>query len=184
MYISRVKKLIKINNLFMIIKIEISLDKHNWTLHKEINSTVISTITRSIINRYKNLTIVKKIELSILLTDNKRMLILNSQFRSIKKSTNVLSFQDLDINWRYILEFRPDVNYMYLGDIAFGYEIVKQEAEKKRICFMDHFKHLLVHAILHLIGYNHIKDEEAEVMEALEVEILDEYNVKSPYLIQ
>lgn len=165
----------------MNIKIEIALDNSNWTLYSEINSAVISTITRDIINRYKNLTIVKRLELSVLLTDNKRMLILNSQFRSVKKSTNVLSFQDLNINWRCILEFIPDIDYMYLGDVAFGYETIKQEATINNIDFVDHFKHLLVHSILHLIGYNHIEDDEAQVMEDLEVDILKDYNIKSPY---
>ena len=165
----------------MNIKVEIASELDDWYLFKEINTYLISYITKNIINRYRNLKILKKIELSILLTDDKKMLSLNSEFRGVEKTTNVLSFQDLEINWRHLLEFKPDADYVYLGDIAFGYETIKKEAKKKQISFGDHFKHLLVHAILHLIGYDHIEDEEAQIMEALEIEILGNYNIKSPY---
>lgn len=165
----------------MNIKVEIASELDDWNLLKGINIALISDITKNIINRYKNLKIVKEIELSVLLTSDKKMLSLNSEFRGVEKSTNVLSFQDLEINWRHLLEFKPDADYMYLGDIAFGYETIKKEAKEKQISFEDHFKHLLIHAILHLIGYDHIEDEEAQIMEALEIEILSNYNIKSPY---
>ena len=165
----------------MNIKIEIATESDDWNSRKEINKQIISDITKNIINRYKNLKTIREIELSILLTDDKKMLSLNSEFRGVGKPTNVLSFPDLEINWRHLLEFRPDADYMYLGDVAFGYETVKKEAEEKQINFEDHFKHLLIHGILHLIGYDHIEDEEAEIMEGLEIEILSDYNIKSPY---
>lgn len=165
----------------MNIKIEIATELDDWNSRKEINLSLISDITKNIISRYKNLKVVQEIELSVLLTDDKKMLSLNSEFRGVEKATNVLSFQDLEINWRHLLEFKPDADYMYLGDIAFGYETIKKEAEGKQISFEDHFKHLLVHAILHLIGYDHIEDEEAQIMEALEIEILSNYNIKPPY---
>jgi probable rRNA maturation factor len=165
----------------MDIKIEIATELDNWNSKKEINEKVISDITKNIINRYKNLKTIKEIELSVLLTNDKKMLSLNSEFRDVEKPTNVLSFPDLEINWRHLLELKPDADYMYLGDIAYGFETVKREAEDKQINFEDHFKHLLVHGILHLIGYDHIEDEEAEIMESLEIEILNDYNIKSPY---
>lgn len=165
----------------MNIKIEIATEYDDWNSKKEINIDLISDITNNIINRYKNLSVVKEIELSILLTGDKKMLSLNSEFRGVEKATNVLSFQDLEINWRHLLEFKPDADYMYLGDIAFGYETLEKEAIVRRISFEDHFKHLLIHAILHLIGYDHLEEEEAQIMEALEIEILSNYNIKSPY---
>ena len=97
----------------------------------------IDSITKNIINRYKNLKVVKEIELSVLLTDDKKMLSLNSEFRGVEKPTNVLSFQDLEINWRHLLEFKPDADYMYLGDIAFGYETIKKEAKEKQIRLLN-----------------------------------------------
>ena len=70
---------------------------------------------------------------------------------------------------------------MYLGDIAFGYEVIALEAKNKLISFQDHFKHLVIHAILHLIGYDHIKDKDAQAMESLEIQILEGIGIKSPY---
>jgi probable rRNA maturation factor len=70
---------------------------------------------------------------------------------------------------------------MYLGDIAFSYQVIKEEALLKSIDFQDYFKHLLIHAILHLIGYNHENDEEAQIMETIEIEILDSFGIESPY---
>lgn len=165
----------------MNVKIEIATELDVWKARKEINQSLISDITKNIINRYENLKVIKEIELSVLLTGDTKMLSLNSEFRGVKKPTNVLSFPDLEINWQQLLEFKPDADYIYLGDIAFGYETIKKEVEVKQISFTDHFKHLLIHSILHLIGYDHIEDEEAQIMETLETEILSEYNIKSPY---
>ena len=106
---------------------------------------------------------------------------LNNEFRNKDKATNVLSFSDIEIGWRKIVEFIPDSDYMYLGDIAFGYEVIVLEAKNKLISFQDHFKHLVIHAILHLIGYDHIKDEDAQAMESLEIQILEGIGIKSPY---
>ena len=123
----------------------------------------------------------KEFELSILLAGNKQMQSLNGKFRKKDKATNVLSFPDVEIDWRKIVEFTPDNDYMYLGDIAFGYEVIALEAKNKLISFQDHFKHLVIHAILHLIGYDHIKDDDAEAMESIEIEILEAISIKSPY---
>lgn len=165
----------------MNIKVEIASDYSKWHLRKEINSDLFADIVEDILKRYNNFNVVKEVEVSILLTDDSKMKSLNKEFRGVEKSTNVLSFPDLDVNWKLLLEFKPDDNYIYLGDIAFGYQIVFDEAESKKISFEDHFKHLLIHAILHLLGYDHIEDDEAQIMEALEIDILKNYKIKSPY---
>ena len=82
----------------MNIKIEIATEIDNWNLKKEISIDLISDITQNIISRYKNFNTIREIELSILLTNNTRMLSLNSEFRGIEKATNVLSFQNLMFN--------------------------------------------------------------------------------------
>ncbi|KAJ6645140.1 Endoribonuclease YbeY [Pseudolycoriella hygida] len=96
------------------------------------------------------------------------MLNLNSQFCGKGKATNVLSFPDIELDFRHLLEFTPNLDYMYLGDIAFGYEIIQSEAISQNKSFRDHFMHLLVHSILHLLGFDHQDDEEAIIMENLE----------------
>ena len=70
---------------------------------------------------------------------------------------------------------------MYLGDIAFGYETIHTEAIDQEKILEDHFVHLLVHSVLHLLGYDHQDDQEADVMENLEIEILRTFSIASPY---
>jgi probable rRNA maturation factor len=70
---------------------------------------------------------------------------------------------------------------MYLGDVAFCYSKIKQEAADQNISFKDHFIHLFVHSILHLLGFDHDNEEDADVMESLEVDILKDLFIASPY---
>ena len=106
--------------------------------------------------------------LTIMLTDNVQMALLNQQFRQQVLATNVLSFPD-------------DEDDQYLGDIAIGYAITKAEAEAEGKQAEDHFLHLLVHGILHLLGYDHIIDDDANVMEAEETRILAAIGIADPY---
>ena len=165
----------------MNIIVEIAKELDEWDNYPEIDELLFSEIASMVLSRYSNFSIVKEFELSILLAGNKQMQSLNGQFRKKDKATNVLSFPDVEIDWRKIVEFTPDSDYMYLGDIAFGYEVIALEAKNKLISFQDHFKHLVIHAILHLIGYDHIKDDDAEAMESIEIEILESNSIKSPY---
>lgn len=93
---------------------------------------------------------------------------LNNEFRGQDKPTNVLSF--------------PDDSPDYLGDIIIASETVKREAEEQEISVDDHFSHLVVHGILHLMGFDHMEEDEAEQMEELEIQILAKLNIKNPYL--
>ena len=165
----------------MNIIIEIAKDVKDWDKYSELNSECFSETVQRILEKYPNFAKVREFELSILLTNDTKMQLLNNEFRGKNKTTNVLSFPDLEINWRKIVEFSVDTEYMYLGDIAFGYQVVAQEAKLKLISFQDHFKHLLIHAILHLIGYDHTDEEEAQAMETLEIEILNSFGIASPY---
>jgi probable rRNA maturation factor len=165
----------------MNITVEIAKELDEWDNYPEINEELFSRLASLVLSGYPNFSSIAEVELSILLTGNKQMQLLNSQFRSKDKETNVLSFPDIDIDWRKIVEFVPDNNYIYLGDIALGYEVIALEAKNKSISFEDHFKHLMLHAILHLIGYDHIEDDDAKEMESIEVEILESIGIKSPY---
>ena len=162
--------------------IEIAQDNTEWDLYSEINPKLFKQILKETIKNYKNLSEVKNLELSILLTNNSRIKKLNQEFRNKNSATNVLSFPDVDIDFRQILEFEPNLDYMYLGDIAFAFETISKEAEEKKIHFLHHFKHLLLHSILHLIGYDHKDDEETKIMQNIEVRILQRLSIQSPYL--
>jgi probable rRNA maturation factor len=165
----------------MNIIVEIATESEKWSQQPEINSDFFSGIVRSVLSQHPNFQVLNEVELSILLTDNERMTKLNNEFRNKNNATNVLSFPDLELDWRTIVEFIPDADYMYFGDIAFGYDIINSEAKMKSISFQDHFYHLTIHAIFHILGYDHMSEDEARIMENMEVKILDIFGIKSPY---
>lgn len=160
--------------------IEIAQDFDDWNLQQEVNEKLFQDLIYLVLQNHKNLLQIKDIELSILLTSDSRIEALNYEFRKKKKSTNVLSFQDLDWSYKDLENIEID-DYIYLGDIAFSYEKIKKEAIEKNVRFIDHFKHLAIHAILHLIGYDHIDDDDAVVMQDLEIKLLNKINIDSPY---
>ena len=162
--------------------IEIAQDNDEWDSYKEITPKLFEEILEEVLTNYPNFNKVQNIELSILLTNDKRIKKLNQEFRNENSATNVLSFPDLDIDFSQILEFKPDLDYIYLGDIAFAFETISEEVKKKNIPFLNHFKHLLVHSTLHLLGYDHMNDTEAEIMQDIEVKILKKLSIPSPYL--
>ena len=100
-------------------------------------------------------------------TSNDDLQRLNHQFRDKDKPTNVLSF--------------PDETDGQLGDLAFGYEIMAQEATSLDIPLEHHIRHLLIHGLLHLYGFDHLNDEEAREMEALEIKALAHLDIPNPY---
>ena len=111
-------------------------------------------------------------EVSVVLTDDAEQRELNKQWRGIDKSTNVLSFPQLE-------PFSPVVGLV--GDIILARETVAREAEEMGIAFEAHVTHLVVHGFLHLLGYDHVEDDEAAVMEGLETKILAPLGIADPY---
>lgn len=101
---------------------------------------------------------------------------LNKTHRGIDKATNVLSFPAYDPD-----EPRPPGEPVHLGDVVLAYETIMREAVEQSKDFHDHVTHLLVHGVLHLLGYDHEEDGEAEEMEALEISILNGLGIKNPY---
>lgn len=110
----------------------------------------------------------KQSEVSIVLTNDKEIHRLNKKYRKIDKPTNVLSF-----------ELGDDI---LLGDIYISLDTVKKEAKQFGISVQEHTAHMVVHGVLHLLGYDHIKDEDAVVMENKEIKILKKIGVKNPYV--
>jgi probable rRNA maturation factor len=165
----------------MRITLEIATVYKEWAKHKTINKNLIKKVTSKTLARFDNLRNVKEYNVSILLTNDEQMAGLNNKFRGNLGTTNVLSFPDIELNWQHLLEFTPNVSYMYLGDIAFGYQIISVEASSQGKTFENHFIHLIVHSVLHLIGFDHQDDESANVMENLEIDILKDFAISSPY---
>jgi probable rRNA maturation factor len=111
-------------------------------------------------------------EVSLILTSDDEQRILNRDWRGIDKPTNVLSFPQI--------EPFGAVSGL-LGDIILARETLEKEASEQDVSFDDHFTHLVVHGFLHLLGYDHVKDDEALAMEGLETQILASLGVADPY---
>jgi probable rRNA maturation factor len=116
-------------------------------------------------------------ELAVMLTDDAGIRTLNSNWRGIDKPTNVLSFPALPLTGTV----GPDDAPRMLGDIAIAFETTRKEADDDQMPFNHHLSHLAVHGFLHLIGYDHEKDSDAEAMETLEQEILARLGIPDPY---
>jgi len=106
---------------------------------------------------------------AILLTGDDAIADLNQRFRNKSGPTNVLSFPAVDGSDNH------------LGDLALAWGVISREAADREIEVTDHLRHLVVHGYLHLQGYDHVEDEEAEYMEDLERRILTKLGVADPY---
>ncbi|OLY46381.1 putative rRNA maturation factor [Bartonella apis] len=113
-------------------------------------------------------------ELSLVFTDDANIRTINAKWRHIDKATNVLSFPAFPMQPGQ----RPGP---ILGDIVIARETVQREAQEENKSFDDHLSHLIVHGLLHLTGYDHQNDDEAEQMESLERKILASLGISDPY---
>jgi probable rRNA maturation factor len=112
-------------------------------------------------------------ELSVLLSDDAHIRVLNRDWRGKDKATNVLSFpaaEDADVE-----------DAQLLGDVVLAFETVAREAEEEGKAFRDHLAHLVVHGTLHLFGFEHETDDEAEDMEDAERVALARLGISDPY---
>jgi probable rRNA maturation factor len=117
-------------------------------------------------------------EVSLLGCDDARIAVLNGSFRGAAKATNVLSWPAFD-------DVVPDPDPgepLFLGDIAIAYDTCLREAEAAGITLADHTAHLVLHGVLHLLGHDHIEDDEAEAMEEIETNVLASMGIANPYL--
>ena len=113
-------------------------------------------------------------EVSILLTDDKAIRLLNREWRGIDKPTNVLSFPAATT--------KASVRMPLFGDIVIAYETLKRECDDEGRNFLHHLAHLTVHGFLHLIGYDHQVEAQAEKMEGLESKIITRMQMPDPHL--
>ena len=110
---------------------------------------------------------------SLLLTDADEVKQLNKKYRDKDKPTNVLSFP---------MQLPVEADVLLLGDIVLCVQVIKQEAEQQARPELSHWAHMVVHGMLHLQGYDHINNDEAEEMERLEISILDKLGFNNPYI--
>lgn len=149
----------------------------------------------------------RNFEYSLLLIDNKEMKEFNSKYRNKNESTNVLSFpqfelprfvnlSELEVALAKAIEsvYKADIieqaeqvvsreisNTVHLGDIAMSFGTFQDELISLGLMAQEHFAHLLIHSLLHLVGYDHISDLDAENMMRKEIQLLEELNISNPY---
>jgi len=116
-------------------------------------------------------------EFGLMLCDDAKIQELNQQFRQKDQATNVLSFPAQIDDYDELF----DNAEVYLGDIAMAFESLQQEALSQNKPIAEHFSHLLIHSILHLLGYDHIIATDAEHMESLEIKLLAMLDIENPY---
>ena len=151
--------------------IDVIVEASQWDAARGAEATIRRALSEAAIAIGANFT---DRVLAVLLTDDAAIRRLNAQWRNIDKPTNVLSFPPAQ-------SAVPDA-VQSLGDIAIAYETAAREARTDDKPFDHHLAHLAVHGFLHLVGYDHESDAEAETMEQLERVILARLGVPDPYL--
>lgn len=115
-------------------------------------------------------------ELTLTVCDNDTIQTLNKTHRGKDKPTNVLSFPAYDPADPVL----PDVP-VHLGDVVMAWDVMTDESTAQNKTIADHFYHLFVHGMLHLLGHDHQHDQEAQTMESIEISILAKHGIKNPY---
>ena len=150
---------------------EVILDDSRWQSVKDLQVTIKKAMHG--VNNLMGDDTCCPLSVTITCMNDSAIQTLNKNFRGHDKPTNVLSFPDGDVD---------ENSRLHLGDIAIAFETLEREAQEQDKSFHDHFTHMITHGLLHLYGYDHETDEDAEEMESLEVEILEDMGIKNPYI--
>jgi len=119
----------------------------------------------------------RDLEASLVLANDDLLHLLNNTYREKDKPTNILTFASLDSD-EPLTE-----GVLSLGDVFLSYETLLKEAQEQGKFITDHIRHLVVHGVLHLLGYDHETDDDATDMETLEIRILETLGVQNPYTL-
>ena len=132
--------------------------------------------TSSELERWANVVLayegVSEHEVTVRFTDEVESQALNFEYRGKEKPTNVLSFP---------FEAPPVIEINLLGDLVICAPVISREAKEQQKAVVNHYAHMTVHGLLHLMGYDHIEDADAEEMESKEIEILAQLGIDDPY---
>ena len=124
------------------------------------------------------------IEVAVRLTSDAEVHVLNKQYRGKDRPTNVLSFPMVQPDLLETVTQNSDDGEVILGDIVLAHGVCAAEALERQVSVEDHATHLIVHGILHLLGYDHMADAEAEAMEDMERAALASLGLHDPYPVR
>ncbi len=153
--------------------IEQDIEDPRWSPY---NLHLIESIAQYVINE---LNISSSLFIELHLVNDESIQKLNHEYRQKDKATNVLSFPAFDGNLD-LSKLHQNIT-IGLGDIFLSFETIQKEREDKQISFENHCYHLFLHGLLHLLGFDHQTDEEANTMETIEIKILSHFNISNPY---
>jgi probable rRNA maturation factor len=111
-------------------------------------------------------------EIVVRIVDEQESAELNEQYRHKKGATNILSFP---------VEIPEGIDLNLLGDLVICAPVLEQEAQQQNKVLAHHWAHIIIHGVLHLLGYDHLDDEQAEDMENKEIALLQKLNIPNPY---
>tara|TARA_R110001592_G_scaffold16881_9_gene71607 strand:+ start:31491 stop:31976 length:486 start_codon:yes stop_codon:yes gene_type:complete len=158
------------------LEIDIAVQDERWTdIVPNIESFTNIVVSKALSGL---LTAIDHADISIVLVDDTFIRDLNKNYRGKDKATNVLSFPQTEPN-----TLENPTPLCSLGDIIIAFETIQRESEEQNKTMTDHYAHMLVHGCLHLLHFDHEDDQEAEIMEAREIDILKTLNIKNPYQI-
>ena len=157
-------------------EIEISLQDPEWealgNIEEIVHEAASVALTAAIMPKFAY---GRPLEANIILANDDLVQLLNKEYSNKDKPTNVLTFATLDSE-------EPAIEgVLNLGDVFMAYQTIARESQEQGKFLLDHIKHLTVHGVLHLLGYDHETDEDATDMETLEIRILERLGVQNPY---
>ncbi|MFV9985271.1 MAG: rRNA maturation RNase YbeY [Francisella endosymbiont of Hyalomma asiaticum] len=118
-------------------------------------------------------------EVNVSIVSNNEIQQINKQFRNKDKPTNIISFE-----FEKPQGLPDDIAADFLGDIIIAPMVIEKEAKEQNKKLNDHWQHIFIHGLLHLLSYDHQNDQEAEVMEYLEIQLLAQLGIANPYIEQ
>lgn len=166
-------------------ELNIEIEEEGWQKAlpslQELSEKIVDTVL-SYVKEHEDIDFLKTdkpICINLALSNDENIHHLNAEFRHMDKPTNVLSFANIDDeHFEEEIKATPQIE---LGDIMIALETMQREAQEKNISLHDHYCHLFTHGILHLLGFDHMEDDEAEYMESFEIAILAQMNIANPY---
>ena len=161
--------------------IEITLQEPEWTALIPDYDEVVHHLTSLTLQHAIETDLKYPLELSVVLANDTFIQTLNRTHRDQDKPTNVLAFPNLENPQLTLLADAVPPFPSNLGDVVLALETCKAEAFAQDKSLQHHFSHLLIHGLLHLLGFDHLTDKQANAMESLEMEILQDLGIKNPY---